>query len=440
MLVTKGAPDVLIERRAASPRRSTDSSIAVRRLRGHRHDLAAHPDVRAPLDQDVGRTLGHQHELRRTRIHGRLVVVMHGRHPTSLGAERDLCDPAEPAVARGRCSDLLFGDEERRFGRITVDRPAPGRLLVQRRVVGEAAGGRTGATSSSTCRSVTRLDRRPRRARPAGMPTPVISTAPVGGDDLDDRHLVAGQGAGLVGADHRRRPERLDRRQPLDDRPLAPPSAEPRARARPTGSPGSPSGTAATASETPTSSASTVGVERADVGGDARPRRRSMPRARPRRSRARRPSQAICCWSGVGPSSLIEHRGDPTDLGCPCPVATTTPSPRPRTTAVPLNAMLVRSASGASGSIIVGRLATGVLSPVSDASATCSDDDVGQPAVGADGVAFGERDEVADDELGRSGPTRLAVAQHASPAWRSDGGGRRRPRSPSPPARTRCRR
>ena len=42
-----------------------------------------------------------------------------------------------------------------------------------------------------------------------------------GGDDLLDRHLVLGQRAGLVRADHRRRAQRLDRRQLLDDRPLA---------------------------------------------------------------------------------------------------------------------------------------------------------------------------------------------------------------------------
>ena len=58
------------------------------------------------------------------------------------------------------------------------------------------------------------------------------------------------------------------------------------------------------------------------------------------------------------------------------PVATTTASPRPRTTAVPLNAMLVRSASGASGSTIVVDFSTGVLSPVSGASAICSVDEL----------------------------------------------------------------
>ena len=49
----------------------------------------------------------------------------------------------------------------------------------------------------------------------------MTSTSPERGDDLLDRHLVPGERARLVRADHRGRAERLDRRQLLDDRPLA---------------------------------------------------------------------------------------------------------------------------------------------------------------------------------------------------------------------------
>ena len=58
------------------------------------------------------------------------------------------------------------------------------------------------------------------------------------------------------------------------------------------------------------------------------------------------------------------------------PVAVTTASPRPPTTAVPLNTMLVRSASGESSSTITVDLATGVLSPVSGASAIRNESEV----------------------------------------------------------------
>ena len=60
-------------------------------------------------------------------------------------------------------------------------------------------------------------------------------------------------------------------------------------------------------------------------------------------------------------------------ISVPMPVAVTTARPRPLVTAVPLNAMLVRSPSGARAGRVEQSLSTGSLSPVSDDSATCSE-------------------------------------------------------------------
>ena len=153
--------------------------------------------------------------------------------------------------------DLRLGDEERRLGRdrpgSSTRRPAP---AGRRRWRGCRPRARP-RTSSSSDRVV---ERPPVDAQ--------LALGPVAGagdldlarrrDDLLDRHLVLRQRAGLVGADDRRRSERLHRRRASSRSRAGAPCAARRARARPTGSRAGPPGTAATASETPTSSTSTT--------------------------------------------------------------------------------------------------------------------------------------------------------------------------------------
>ena len=153
--------------------------------------------------------------------------------------------------------------------------------------------------------------------------------------DLHDRHLVAGQGAGLVGADHRRRPEGLHRREPLHDRPLRGHALD------------------AERQDHREDRRQTLwhrrdGERHADqqridhVGGAADGRRnqdRNDDDGRQRHhgdTRAPRPSHEICCWSGVRSSEAESSSVAIRPISVSIEVATTTPRPRPRTTAVPL--------------------------------------------------------------------------------------------------------
>ena len=96
----------------------------------------------------------------------------------------------------------------------------------------------------------------------------MTSTSPDAGDDLLDRHLVLRQRARLVRADDRRRPERLDRRQPLHDRVAAAPSAARRARARPTGPPAAPPAPRRPPARRRPAAPSTRSEAVSDVGGE----------------------------------------------------------------------------------------------------------------------------------------------------------------------------
>ena len=61
------------------------------------------------------------------------------RHQLALGGERHLADALEPRRARlGQPLELRLGDEERRLGRIALDRPLAV-VLAQHGVVGQAA-------------------------------------------------------------------------------------------------------------------------------------------------------------------------------------------------------------------------------------------------------------------------------------------------------------
>ena len=135
---------------------------------------------------------------------------------------------------------------------------------------------------------------------------------------------------------------------------------------------GRPSGTAATASDTPTSRTET----RSDVVSTSAVRRiaattttaitiTASPSARPMRDTSRCNGVLSCC---VRPS-----RSATLPISVAMPVAVTTARPRPRVTAVPLKTMSVRSAGPTGPASGATSLSTASLSPVSEASATISE-------------------------------------------------------------------
>ena len=135
---------------------------------------------------------------------------------------------------------------------------------------------------------------------------------------------------------------------------------------------GSPSGTAATASETPTRRTSTTSLAwlTSDVRRMATTTTTAMattasPRARPMTATSR--------CSGVGTSSVAPSSRATRPISVCIPVAVTTATPRPLVIAVPPKTMLVRSASSTGAGSVVASFSTGSLSPVSAASATRSE-------------------------------------------------------------------
>jgi hypothetical protein len=176
----------------------------------------ARPDTLASAarQQDIRGALGHQRDLAAV---GR--VRFERAHQLPLGAERDLAAPAESAGALLRRAELSLRDEERRLGRIALHRPAAV-VAPQDGVAGEAAAAQHRAHLGPQRPALDRaaVD----RDLPGGLVAGAADRRLTGaGDDAQDRHLVAGQGAGLVGSDDRRRAERLDGRQALHDRAAA---------------------------------------------------------------------------------------------------------------------------------------------------------------------------------------------------------------------------
>ena len=102
---------------------------------------------------------------------------------------------------------------------------------------------------------------------------------------------------------------------------------------------GSPSGTAATASDTPSSSTSSRSraLRISDSSTtDATTMTAMMSTAVP----SMRPIRATSRWSGVGSSSVRSSMAAIAPICVSIPVAVTSARPLPRTTAVPLNTML----------------------------------------------------------------------------------------------------
>ena len=175
--------------------------------------LARNPLGRAARQQHVGRAG------RDDRDATLELVGLERRHELPLGRERDLSDALEALLPRLRETlDLRLGDEEGGVGRVAVDDPFAVDE-VESRVVREAAASDDEADLAEESGGV-------------GERVPVdeqlaLGAVAVAGDvhltragrDLLDRHLVLRQRPCLVRADHRRRTERLHRREALDDRP-----------------------------------------------------------------------------------------------------------------------------------------------------------------------------------------------------------------------------
>ena len=144
-----------------------------------------------------------------------LGIDLERAHQLALRREGHLAHAPEPGVARLGEFRLALGDEEGSVGGVAVHDPGA-MFLPQRRVVGEAAPRQHGLDLGEqlTAGDWSTADEQLALGRITGTGDIDLATA---GHDALDRHLVPGEGAGLVGTDHRGRAERLDRRQLLDD-------------------------------------------------------------------------------------------------------------------------------------------------------------------------------------------------------------------------------
>ena len=134
----------------------------------------------------------------------------------ALGREWHFGDAREALELFLTQAEFSRGDNERAFGRIALHAPA---LLVmdKRRVIGERSG-----AQCAFDRATNILGLRQRLAVERELAFRDIAAAAdldlgAGRVDRAHRHFIAGQRAGLVGADHGRGAERLDRRKLAHD-------------------------------------------------------------------------------------------------------------------------------------------------------------------------------------------------------------------------------
>ena len=122
----------------------------------------------------------------------------------------------KPLQLAGVDAELARGDDQRAFGRVALHHPAA-LALHQRRVVGERCGPQQFRDGVAVRRAFVDLLAFDREVALGDVAAAADVDQRVGGGDGAQRHLVAGQRAGLVRADHGRGAERLDRRQLADD-------------------------------------------------------------------------------------------------------------------------------------------------------------------------------------------------------------------------------
>ena len=145
---------------------------------------------------------------------------MQGGHPLARPSRRDLVDArvgavqlvagSAPPLHGGHApAPLRSGRRPRGSARLGPRRPAPARHRWPA-VPPTAPWSAPGDLRRSTGRPVGR------NCPPCRSPWPLTSNIAPSAHSAGDGHLVLGQGAGLVRADHRGRAQRLDRRQAAD--------------------------------------------------------------------------------------------------------------------------------------------------------------------------------------------------------------------------------
>ena len=179
-----------------------------------RLDLAVSPLPVALGKDDLGCPLG----VHRRRLFG---PADDDRHRLAFGIERDLVEHAVVSLPRLDVG-LARGDDQGPFGRVADDLPDAVVLGIGRNLRRVAPRG--DLQRPHQVGPLLRVDRfanavrLPFDAKVEGAARLVARSADVivgaRGDDLAHGHLVAGQRAGLVGADDRDRAQRLDARQP----------------------------------------------------------------------------------------------------------------------------------------------------------------------------------------------------------------------------------
>ena len=164
-----------------------------------------------------GRTVRQHHVHRSLGERGQrpLAILVQRRHAPPFGREGDLVPARERLVERALVEASFLGrNHERRLGGIALD--PPGAVLVETH---PGVGGED-RRAERVAHRVGRSDDLPVTAELADR---VVADArdlhhAVRRGHAADRHLVARQGAGLVGTDRGGAPERLHHRQPADQR------------------------------------------------------------------------------------------------------------------------------------------------------------------------------------------------------------------------------
>ena len=154
------------------------------------------------------------------------VVHLQRGHHLALRGEGNFADALVAVLACGgpaAAAQLACGHQKGRFGRVALHHPCAGVVLLKLGVACQTTPAQHGKQLAAqrpvglVCQFGAIAFRPPlgRIAHPGDV------DAPRGRHHALDRHLAAGQRAGLVGGDDRGRPQRFHRRQLLDDGLLA---------------------------------------------------------------------------------------------------------------------------------------------------------------------------------------------------------------------------
>ena len=318
--------------------------------RGHPVDLRA-PSRRASASLEDGqrssRTSGAPFTSRRSSASD----AVDGGHELVGRVEGHLGHPVGLDPHRGGVEPALGGeDQQRRLHRVTDGAPVDEVAVVAAHQAGEHVGQADAAGG---------LDLAALLVAPAGDLVPAVRQP-----ELLHRHLVQGQGAGLVRADDRGGPEGLDRGQALDDgAPLGHLGGADGEGHGHHGGQALGDGRHRQGDRRQHGVGQGLAPQQAE-GGEDRPRR--PPRPGPAADRGRAAAPAAGC-PPPRPRRAGRRCARPR---CPCPWWSRATSPRPRVTTVFMKTRFVRSASGRSPARASVVLATGVDSPVRVDSST----------------------------------------------------------------------